>query len=549
MSTVTATIESGSQVMPVSYGLLSIDILKEVNRIPHAQIVLLDGDSAKQKFEISDDPFFEPGKPIQIKLRYEDDPGSEHVVFRGLVVKQVVEASSQGTQLSVELKDAAIKLTQSRRSEVYYGKTDKKIIGELIERAGLKAGTLEDTQPVHPELVQYYCTDWDFIVSRAEACGLLVVAEGGEVSLRKIVLNGQPERVHTYEFGISPVYDFEIEVDASHQRASVESIAWDLKNHKLTQASKAQAFALTQGNLKAEDLAASVGGQVEVLSSPVPLSLNMLQTWADAVMVRSRMAMIRGRMAVPGFGNVHCLDGIRIDGVGKRFNGATLVTGVRQRVGLQGWQTDLQFGLSPERFAERRDVKDLPAAGLLPAVNGLQVGIVDQFDEDPDKEFRVKVILPGIHQTRGAVWARLATPDAGNARGYFFRPEPGDEVVVGFFNDDPRQAVVLGAMYGSRNAPPQSTAALTANNIEKGIFTRKGTILGFSDKEKPSVFLSTPNANKILFDDEAEVIHISDQHGNSIQMSKKGIEISSAKDVTIKAAGKVDIIGKKVNVK
>src|SRR5215208_498000 len=128
MSTVTATIESGSQEMPVGYGLLSIDILKEVNRIPYAQIVLLDGDPSRQTFEISDDSFFEPGKPIQIKLRYECDPGSEHIVFKGLVVKQVVEASSQGTQLTVELKDTAIKLTQSRRSEVYYGKTDQKII-------------------------------------------------------------------------------------------------------------------------------------------------------------------------------------------------------------------------------------------------------------------------------------------------------------------------------------------------------------------------------------------------------------------------------------
>ncbi len=28
------------------------------------------------------------------------------------------------------------------------------------------------------------------------------------------------------------------------------------------------------------------------------------------------------------------------------------------------------------------------------------------------------------------VWARLATPDAGNKRGTYFRPEPDDEVVL-----------------------------------------------------------------------------------------------------------------------
>ena len=35
------------------------------------------------------------------------------------------------------------------------------------------------------------------------------------------------------------------------------------------------------------------------------------------------------------------------------------------------------------------------------------------------------------------VWARVATLDAGNDRGTFFRPEVDDEVVLGFFHDDP----------------------------------------------------------------------------------------------------------------
>ena len=83
---------------------------------------------------------------------------------------------------------------------------------------------------------------------------------------------------------------------------------------------------------------------------------------------------------------------------------------------------------------QRRDflalVSLMAAAGLLPAVTGLQIGIVQAFAEDPAKEFRVKVILPGVDESQGWVWARLALPEAGKARGHFFLPEPGDEVTT-----------------------------------------------------------------------------------------------------------------------
>ena len=59
----------------------------------------------------------------------------------------------------------------------------------------------------------------------------------------------------------------------------------------------------------------------------------------------------------------------------------------------------------------------------------------------------------------------------------FFRPEPGDEVIVGFLNDDPRQAVILGAVYGSKNTPPKHGSQLAKENIKKAIVTKKGTMI------------------------------------------------------------------------
>ena len=83
----------------------------------------------------------------------------------------------------------------------------------------------------------------------------------------------------------------------------------------------------------------------------------------------------------------------------------------------------------------------------------------------------------------------------------------------------------------------------------KGIVTRAGTTLGFIDDDKPSAFIETPAANKILLDDDEGMVQLSDQNGNEITLSKDGIVIKSAKDLKIEASGNVEIKGTKVDVK
>lgn len=545
MSAVTATILSQGQPIDPAYEVLSLDIIKEVNRIPEAELMLVDGEVAQRKFAVSDTALFEPGKEIEIKLRYEGTP--DETVFKGPVVRHGVEAGESGSLLSIEMKDAAVKLTHTRRSVVFREQTDSEIIDRIIKAGGLKAGSIETTEPKHAEILQYYATDWDFILSRADIQGLLAVANDGEISLQKIAVEGEPKL--TFDWGIDDIYSFEVEVDASHQYNALEGVAWDLKKQERSQAKQAAAFTLSQGNLDGGQIAQTIGFDGYKLAHLVPLDTKEVQAWADARMARSRMSLIRGRVGVPGVADIRPLDTIELKGIGERFNGKTLVTGVRHQVNESGWQTDVQFGLSPDWFCQRENIEDAPAAGLLPGVSGLQLGTVDTFEEDPENEYRVKVILPSIDEENGAVWARLLSPDAGKDRGYFFRPEAGDEVVIGFFNNDPRQPVILGAMYGSKNKPAGDVSQIDEENIKKAIVTKKGTKICFVDEEKASVFIETPAANKIVFDDKEEMIQIVDQHGNSITLDKNGIEVKSAKDLKIQASGNVEVKGKKVDVK
>lgn len=546
MSVVTATVVNpATGTLPPTYSLMSIDIRRELNRIPNATLVLLDGDPAQRTFQVSDSEFFAPGAEIQIKLRYEGQ-GPDVSVFKGKVVRHRIEANLSGSLLRVELKDAAVKLTQPRRSTVFREMSDGDLIRKLLSDGGL-AATVDATKPVHKEILQYQCSDWDFIVSRADVNGLFVLAVDGKVSACKMNLSAAAK--HKVDFGITDLYDFEFELDGSHQAKKVSSQGWDIAKQKLTALQSGTEISLKQGTLGGAKLAGELGFGDCVLTDPVALVPEELKAWADARSQRSRMSMLCGRVSLPGVAAIALLDVIEIAGVGKRFNGKTPITGICHRVDLEGWRTDIQFGLSARSFAQEADIQDAPAAGLLPAVGGLHIGVVDSFVDDPDKHLRVKVRLPAVGAQGEAVWARLATPDAGKARGFAFRPEAGDEVVVGFFNDDPRQPVILGSLYSAKNMLPADIGDPTKDHFKKGIVTRQGTKILFNDADKPSLTFETKAQNKIVLDDDTESILISDKHGNKITLDKNGIKLESAKDLVFKASGKVQISGQSVDVK
>lgn len=535
---VTITITSDGEAMPTAYELLSVDVSSEYNRVPSAELVLLDGNPAQQAFPVSDSAFFEPGKEISINLRYEDLAPEDTCVFKGIVLKQGLRLDSKGCTLAVELSDPAIKMTSVRKSAVFADQRDSDIISALIGASGLATGSIAATEVQHQRLVQYQATDWDFMLMRADQNGLLVSAAGGIVSAQAPALAAAKQ---TFEFGLDELYDFEMEVDARHQLGAVQSASWDAQRQALTPTLDAKPVELQQGNLAPAALASIVGASSQLLLSSTALQAGEAQAWADATLLRSRLAMVRGSFRVPGQATLALGDTIDLKGVNKRFSGKTLVTGVRHQVSGDGWTTSIQFGLSPTPFAATPGIADSPAAGMLPGVHGLQIGLVQPYEADPNNEHRVKLLIPVIDGNNGLVWGRLAAPEAGKNRGLFFWPEPGDEVILGFLNDDPRQPVILGALYSSANTPPWPPAEA---NAHKGLVTKGGTKLLFDD-EKKLVSLATPNGSSIVLDEDKKTVEIKDANSNVLRLTADGIILESGKDLTITAKGAVHIEGTK----
>ena len=308
------------------------------------------------------------------------------------------------------------------------------------------------------------------------------------------------------------------------------------------------------GNLSPSKLASDIGAEHCNLITGVELPPKEMKAWANAKMLKARLAMLRGRIRVPGFADIKLGDVIEIAGVSDRFNGRTRVSGIRHQVSPEGWQTDLQFGVSATWFSQNNnDIEAEPASGLLPVVNGLQIGIVEAYEEDPENKHRVRVRISALANQTDAkegsvVWARLAALDAGANRGTFFRPELGDEVILGFLHDDPRQAIILGALYSEKNAPPWD---IEKSNSKKGIVTKKNLKFTFDDTDdKESITLETPTGNTIILTDEGgkasiqlvgkASIQLVDGYKNKIVMDNQGISITSKKTVAIQ--------GEQVNV-
>jgi len=238
---------------------------------------------------------------------------------------------------------------------------------------------------------------------------------------------------------------------------------------------------------------------------------------------------------------------VELKGFGSRFNGKAFVSSVYHEFSPnQKWFTHLGLGLDPKWFSqEYDDIIDVAASGLLPAVKGLHIGIVTALEGDPDGENRIQVKLPMISLEEDGIWARYASPDAGNERGIYFRPELDDEVIVAFINEDPRDPVVLGMLHSSSKPAPFEAAD---DNHEKGIVTREKLKVVFND-EKKTIDIETPNGNKLQFTDEDGAILLEDENGNKISMNADGITIESAKDLILKASGDISMEGTGIEIK
>ena len=209
------------------FRLESVDVFKEVNKIATAEIAILDGNPSKEKFDLLEGNTLKPGNTVKINAGYHQ---KNETIFEGIIVGigvKIKEGEHSG--VVVHCADKAIKMTMGRKSKYYLKSKDSDVFSDIIGQYGLSKD-VDATTYQHKEIIQYHVSDWDFILSRAEVNGLLVITNDNKVEIKKPTVSGSSVIRLTY--GVD-VIKTNISVNARHQIKSVVCSSWDMSQQKL----------------------------------------------------------------------------------------------------------------------------------------------------------------------------------------------------------------------------------------------------------------------------------------------------------------------------
>lgn len=171
--------------------------------------------------------------------------------------------------------------------------------------------------------------------------------------------------------------------------------------------------------------------------------------------------------------------------------------------------------------------------------------------QDPDAQGRVQVRLPWVQEQEGAtalVWARLATLMAGDGRGSWLIPEPGDEVLIAFMGGDPRHPVVTGALWNGRDRPPET---MGAGNDVRSLTSRSGHRLTLDDSPGAGkVELKTSHGHRLTLDEAAGgTVTLAHAGGASLSIDASGkVTVTAVSTMSVSAPAGMELNAPQVTV-
>jgi uncharacterized protein involved in type VI secretion and phage assembly len=159
-------------------------------------------------------------------------------------------------------------------------------------------------------------------------------------------------------------------------------------------------------------------------------------------------------------------------------------------------------------------------------------------NKDPSKLGRVKIKIPVLSNTDTSWWAPIVMLGAGKNRGWFFIPEINDEVLVLFEHGDLNRPLVVGALWGGKDKPPDKNPG---SNPRRVIKSREGSKITFDDEKEQLIFEDGKNKGRLTFDAKANKITIESLAGDVCFQAPTGDITIVAKELEMKATADIEI--------
>lgn len=506
-----------------------------INRIPGGKVTLSRPGSpiGDRSGEAADAGFCQPGSKIEIKA------GLGALLFTGRVVEQELEwTEAGGVQVTLKFRHDLHQLTLVHRSQVHGGDkemTDADIVRGMLTEHKIAVGALTGMAVSHAQMVQYECTDWCFLKARLSANGVWLVPTLRGADIVEPKLADMPTHTLNLSRGTLnsvPVEEAKWTFSVDEQAAELRAASWDIEQQKMAGA----AIGRLPNPIGKNGL--DPARQKTLLDAPWALRHSVsMAPGEQTALVNGRLlaqygAGVRGSFVVWGTTQFEIGQTLEITGLGGHFNGVGLISGVGHKMEQGYWRTIITLG--------QELCCDLDAS-VVPRIAGLHVGVVAQHEPDLKSLNRLRVVVPALGLDNKPLWARFAAPYASKDSGVCFYPEPGDEVVLGFFENDPRYPVVLGAMHNPKNEAPFPPE--TARGRKGVFFDKDGQIenvlnLRFDLEKKEA---SLQSGNQVITLDPKWSIRLT-------TINDKPISLKATKGIKLDGGAQVEITGKKIDL-
>lgn len=492
------------------------------------------------------------GDELEVLLPASDS--SVVTVFLGKVSQVGIEQGDQAgdatQRVMVEAQDVSHRLANASDFTTYLDHTSSDIVAEIAGRHGLTAVTDATSDKAYRIQTS---TDLHFLTQLASGIGFEWFVHGDELHFRKRPQDAGPE--------LSPkdgtLRAFSASFDGARAPGTVTVTGWDPAAQASVSGSwKASATPPVEVLRADSDFAkaqydhavSSFGGDLTVPTEGAE----------DAKSATDRSEVIGQDLARHGVsisGTTVCNPAVEpgklvsLSGVGSKLAGDYYVTEVTH-----------EYGEGRElltRFASHGPPSDLatdPSRASGPndtwSGRGLVAAYVTSI-KDPKKLGRIKVTYPSLLDQHESEWARVITPGAGQDRGLDFRPEVGDEVVVGFERGHVDKPLVLGGLWSEKFKPPFDDIVEDSGDgvvSKRVIASRVGHSITIADGDSPEdrhIDIALNDGDTFVYVGE-DKISIEAPSGNPIELKagSASLTITDGGDLKIKAASlDVDVDG------
>ena len=446
------------------------------------------------------------GQAIKITINPSNMMTASPLTFNGIITEaQMVRTAGASGGIIINGFSPTILLEGTPNTKSYTDKSLADIVQEVTgnySADSLKPAVSVQKDASLPYTVQYSESDFSFLYRIAQKKGQWFYFNGEE-----LVFGKPKSKNFTLEYGRS-LHSFNIEMRA--KSLGFEYVGYDPSNGETQRASSSEA------NYQPEGYSKSVFESSKKLfpNSSTMLYFHSLEegnskthlTDRVTTQLQSRAADLvtaKGDSDETGLriGDVinikepaFSLTGNLLDGLQEQNFGSYIITDIMHICDESGNYHNT-FDAVPDTVVSPPygNVHSFPVAESQPAT------VIS--NDDPAGLGRIQVAF-AWQKDSGAntPWIRMTNPHSGGGKGFYFIPEVGEEVLVGFEGGNAEKPFVLGAMYNGSALSEYHTSG----NDKKVIQTRSGTKVIMNDAEG-SIFIEDPSGNTWLMDGKGNI--------------------------------------------